>query len=148
MTGYPLRPGVLQRLPSFSGVLILLGLLASFPWLPIASGEPSFTTSGPLPVSTINASRISNADLAAGSAPDLSGIPAPEMSEAFTLHVAGSREQYEAVLAMYPEPLTDSIMIAQPGENIVLLRVRREMDAERERLGLPRVQVDDQRTVP
>ncbi|MPZ50410.1 MAG: hypothetical protein GEU75_14105 [Dehalococcoidia bacterium] len=46
MTQDTLLPGTLQRLPSFTGVLLLLGLLASFPWLPITPEQgPSSSSS-------------------------------------------------------------------------------------------------------
>jgi hypothetical protein len=39
-------------------------------------------------------------------------------------------------------------MIAPPGNNTAFKRVRREMDEERHRLGLPVIQVKDHRETP
>jgi hypothetical protein len=144
------RAGLWQRLPSFSGVLILLALLASLPWLPIRQsatftpGPQSLT--GELQSSTFNVPASSTFDPATISWPEptISVVLEPN----FTLHIAGSREQYEDVVAAYPNGSTDSVMIAAPGNNTAFKRVRREMDEERHRLGLPVIQVKDHRETP
>jgi len=140
---------MLQRLPSFSGVLMLMALLVSLPWLPITQSATSKSSAWPSPreaqtaTSNAPASSFDPASIV-WPAPTVSAVLEPN----FTLHVVGSREQYEIVIAAYPNGSTDSVMIAAPGNNIAFKRVRREMDEERQRFGLPVVQVKEHRETP
>ena len=126
--------GTLQRLPSFSGVVMLLALLLSFPWLPVSSPQ------APTP-----------ADRAAAfyrSAPAEPHIPKTPPNWRFTIHVVDTEEEAAALNQDFPDPMTDMIVVVQPEDELYYLRIRRELNDHRLQRQLPAVRIDDRRPKP
>ena len=148
MTQDTLQPGRLQRLPSFTGVALLLALLASFPWLPITQDDAS---TGPRQL-TIESS--TNAvvmpalpPLNDDGSPRMPYIPVTPADWDYTIHIVGTREQYDTLDQTLNTTGRDTILIARQDENNYVLRVRHEMDEDRSRRGLSPVKVIDLRAV-
>jgi hypothetical protein len=124
-------PGTLQRLPSFSGVVFLIALLFSLPWLPLSS--------------PVGVSRADRAAAFYATAPAVPHVPKTPANWHFTIHVTATLEEALALEQEFPNSDTDLVVAVPREEDLDFLRYRRDLNDQRQRNQLPAAKLDDRR---
>ncbi len=129
----PRRPALYRQanlgvVTTFSGLIVVIALLLSLTWLPLApeaEAEP-----GP---------RVARRIVA------MERPPATPAGWLYTIHIVESEEQKRGLFARYPSPTSDSFIVIAPGQETDLQLFRAEIDAQRSAQGLPPAVIDDLR---
>jgi hypothetical protein len=117
----------LPRVPAISGVVLVLVLLAGLPWLPISSSFQSDQPAVHVPAS-------------------LRTLVQPEVlpsAETYTLHLVGSREQYETEHLRFADPTTDAVILVEG--DAWFQRFLTDLNQRRAERGLPPARIEDLR---
>jgi hypothetical protein len=122
----------LRRLPSFSGVAFLLGLLAALPWLTAASERVV-----PLPVSVPIIDYYTNANY---------GAQPPDWN--LTLHLVSTPEEASELAMMLPNRSADWVIYLPPEDEYEFYQWRIGLNTSRQVNGLPLVRTNDLRSQP
>jgi len=117
-----------NRLATFSGLAVVVALLLSLPWLPLASETGTEAKVAP---------RVA-----------MERPPETPAGWLFTIHIVESEEQKRSLFARYPSPASDSFIVIEPGQEADLQHFRTEIDAQRSAKGLPPAVIDDLRPKP
>jgi hypothetical protein len=118
----------------YSGVAMLLLLLAALPWLPISPAA----TNAAVPRPT-----VLRPNTAAGPI-----LPASGPAQSFTVHIVSNDAEVVEMKTRFPDARTDLVFTVLPEEEATFLRWRAEINAVREDVKLPPLILRDHRCDP